>query len=157
MNPLPEYLHLQLGDSLRKRRVVVWYDAGREFTPFIAALDRVRGADGLAKVTLGEVECRLAEFDGSFFALRLDVEPHVDTAKPEPLLIYVPGQRPLETTSPLKELECAGELYQRSLSKVAKQLLKRTYTEGTIDETFREPGPREQGAGHAPSADALAA
>ena len=89
-------------------------------------------------VKLGGVEARIAVFDGSYFALRLEVEAHVETSKPEPLLIYVPGEHPSEKGSPLKELECAGALYERTLSKVAKSLLKRTYTEGTIDEMFRD-------------------
>ena len=138
MNPLTEYFHLQLEESLRKRRVVVWYDAEREFAPFLATLEQTEADLGLPKVKLGSTQARLARYDGSFFALRLEIEPLVETARPDPLLIYVPGEKPDEQGSPLKELECAGELYQRSLSKVSKQLLKRIFTEGVIDEMFRD-------------------
>ena len=137
MNPLPEYLHIQLEDELRSRRVVVWYDLDREFEPFVGGLARKPGG-AFPTVTVGGLQTTLAVYDGSFFALRLEIEPMVESAKPEPLLIYVPGQHPSERGSPLKELECAGKLYERTLSKVAKSLLKRTYTEGTIDEMFRD-------------------
>jgi hypothetical protein len=137
MNPLPEYLHIQLEDELRARRVVVWYDPEREFEPFVAGLER-KSSGVLPKVLVGGLQTALAIYNGSFFALRLEVEPFVESEKPEPLLIYVPGEHASEKGSPLKELECAGKLYERTLSKVAKTLLKRTYTEGTIDEMFRD-------------------
>lgn len=138
MNPLPEYLHLQLADELRSRRVVVWYDAQREFEPFVRDLPRTDFLGSLSQVKLDGYKTALAIFDGSFFALRMEVESVTDTAKPDPLLIYVPGVTRSEKESPLKELECAGATYERTLSKVAKTLLKRTYTEGTIDEIFRD-------------------
>lgn len=137
MNPLPEYLHIQLEDELRSRRVVVWYDPDREFGSFVGGLER-KPSGVLPTVRVGGLQTTLAIYDGSFFALRLEVEPMVESSKPEPLLIYVPGEHPSEKGSPLKELECAGKLYERTLSKVAKSLLKRTYTEGTIDEMFRD-------------------
>ena len=137
MNPLPQYLHVQLEDELRSRRVVVWYDASREFEPFVAGLERKSGGV-FPKVSLSGLSTALAVYDGSFFALRLEVEPFVESTKPEPLLIYVPGEHASEKGSPLKELECAGKLYERTLSKVAKTLLRRTYTEGTIDEMLRD-------------------
>lgn len=138
MNPLPDYLHLQLADQLSSRRVVVWYDAQREFEPFIRDLPRIAFTERISRVSLYGQKALLAVFDGSFFGLRLDVEPFTDTPKPEPLLIYVPGVARSEKGSPLKELECAGTTYERLLSKVAKNLLKRTYTEGTIDEMFQD-------------------
>lgn len=137
MNPLPHYLHLQLEDELRSRRVVVWYDRDREFAQFVSGLEH-KPAGALAQVSIGRLQSNLAVYDGSFFALRLEIEPLVETAKPEPLLIYIPGVHPSDRGSPLKELECAGKLYERTLSKLAKSLLKRTYTEGTIDEMFRD-------------------
>lgn len=136
MNPLPDYFHLQLEDELRSRRVVVWYDPSREFEPFVNGLTRTPGAGVFPTVTFGEVNAALAVFEGSFFALRLELEPYTDSTKPNPVLVYVPGERPSEQGSPLKELECAGTRYERTLSKVAKNLLKRTYTEGTIDDMF---------------------
>ena len=38
MNPFPAYLHEQLEEKLKERRVVVWYDPNREFAPFVEAL-----------------------------------------------------------------------------------------------------------------------
>jgi hypothetical protein len=133
VNPLPEYLHLQLEDALRTHRVVVWYDHDREFEPFIHELDR-KTKGSLPMVKLGATNASLACYEGSFFALRLEIEPLVASPKPDPLLVYVPGEEQASQSSPLKELECAGMVYQRSLTKVAKHLLKRSYTDGAIDE-----------------------
>lgn len=137
MNPLPNYFHLQLEDELRARRVVVWYDPDREFEPFVSGLTR-KGRAILPQVMVGALQVGLAVYEGSFFALRMEVEPYVESTKPDPLLIYVPGEHPSEKGSPLMELECAGRRWERSLSKVAKTLLKKTYTEGTIDDMLRD-------------------
>lgn len=133
MNPLPEYLSEQLTAELRSRRVVVWFDPSAEFPPFIESIGR-GASSGVAQVTLGELSANLAVYRGSFFALRLLLEPIVSAARPEPTLVYVPGVEVNSTSSPLKELECAGALFQRSLSRVAKQLMRRIYTDGAIDE-----------------------
>ena len=138
MNPLPEYFHLQLHDELKSRRVVVWYDHGREFEGFVESLERQANGENVTSVKIHNLETNLAIYDGSYFSLRMRIEPFFEVGRPEPLLLYLPGERHDNTGSPLKELECAGKLYVRSLHKVAKGLLKRTYTEGTIDEMFRD-------------------
>ncbi len=109
MNPFPAYLHNQLVDKLKNHRVVVWYDAAREFEAFVAALDR--NDDGeLPNVTLGTTETRLANFQGSYFALRLQVEPLVTMNRPQPLLIYLPGERRDPKGSVLMELDTSVRL-----------------------------------------------
>jgi len=41
MHTLHDYVAKQRADKIKERRVVVWYDEGREFQPFV---DEVRGA-----------------------------------------------------------------------------------------------------------------
>ncbi len=52
---------------------------------------------------------------GSLFELKFGVEPLVDRDEPQPLLIYVPAERPQRTESPLAELENAGDTYEPQL------------------------------------------
>ena len=43
MHPLHDYVAKQLAEKLKSKKLVVWYDARREFAPFIA---EVRGGAG---------------------------------------------------------------------------------------------------------------
>lgn len=135
MHPLHDYVAKQLGERLKARRVVVWYDHTSEFLPFIAEL---RGAPRcgatLTDVLVGSMPARLTEFDGSFLELRALVEPLVAVESPEPLVIYLPGMKPNDA-SVLMELEKAGgEPYKPALTKLARFALRQRYTDGVIDE-----------------------
>ena len=78
MHPLHEYIAKQLAEKLKARKVVVWYDARREFAPFVAELrGGARTSNEAVPVTVGGVTARLAEYDGSMFELRAVVEPFV--------------------------------------------------------------------------------
>lgn len=133
MNPFPAYLHSQLNEKLKDRRIVVWYDAAREFEPFVAALDRDDDGE-LAKVTLGATETRLAVFQGSYFALRLQVEPLVAVNRPQPLLIYLPGERRDPKGSVLMEMEKAGTTYEPQMKRLARNVMRKVFSDGVIDE-----------------------
>lgn len=138
MHPLHDYLGEQLDKALRQDRVVVFYDARSEFVPFIAALEVVdSGRDDLPRVTVGDTLAHLARFEGSFFALKARIEPLVTVDKPDPLLVYIPGQVRDRTGSVLMEIEQAGHVYGdapgHALKSVARRLLRQTYTDGDID------------------------
>ncbi len=133
MNPFPAYLHSLLEDKLKNHRVVVWYDAAREFEPFVASL--ALNEDGeLPNVTLGTTETRLAVFHGSYFALRLQVEPLVSVNRPQPLLIYLPGERRDPKGSVLMELEKAGNLFGLPMKRYARNVMRKIFSDGVIDE-----------------------
>jgi hypothetical protein len=154
MNPFPAYLHNQLEEKLKDRRVVVWYDAAREFEPFLASLER-RDGDPLPTVTLGTTESRLAVFHGSYFALRLQVEPLVEVNRPQPLLIYLAGERKDPKGSVLMEMEKAGSTYEPQMRRLARNVMRKLYSDGVIDEMLASEGLTyadilsllEQGAG----------
>ncbi|MCX6877531.1 MAG: PglZ domain-containing protein [Verrucomicrobia bacterium] len=133
MNPFPAYLHSQLEDKLKNHRVVVWYDVAREFEPFVASLGQ-SGDGGLPTVTIGTTNARLAVFQGSYFALRLQVEPLVSVNRPQPLLIYLPGERRDPKGSVLMELEKAGTTYEPQMKRLARNVMRKFFSDGVIDE-----------------------
>ena len=139
MNPYPAYLHSQIEDKLKNHRVVVWYDASREFEPFVTALVH-SGDGGLPTVTLGATETRLAVFKGSYFALRLEVEPLVAVNRPQPLLIYLPGERRDPKGSVLMELEKAGTVYNYPMKRIARNVMRKFFSDGVIDEILAPDG-----------------
>ncbi|MCG8006850.1 MAG: PglZ domain-containing protein [Candidatus Thiodiazotropha lotti] len=141
-HPLHDYVAQQLDKALRHDRVVVFYDTRSEFEPFITELEVVgTGIGGLPRASVGDTLAHLARYEGSYFALKASIEPLVSTDKPEPLLIYVPGQARDHTGSVLMEVERAGHVYgdapSHALKSVARRLLRHEYTDGDIDEMLR--------------------
>jgi hypothetical protein len=135
MHPLHDYIAGQLAQELTTRNVLVWYDAGKDFAPFIAELrgsPRTSGQPVL--VSVAGVATQLAEYAGSMYELRAVVESFVSGDTPERVLIYLPGCERDTQGSVLMELEKAGITYQRTLKWLATQVLRRKYTEGIIDE-----------------------
>ncbi len=139
MRPLHDYLAKQLAEKLKSKKIVIWYDARREFAPFV---DEVRGhvadSSSAVPVTVAGVTGMLTEYTGSFFELRTIVEPYVSGDDPQNLIVYLPGCTREAKTSVLLELEKAsevdGSLFGQALKKVARQVLRQRYTDGVIDE-----------------------
>lgn len=149
-------LHQQIASTLdrllRERRIVVFYDLREEFQPFLEELEVVgAGMGDLPRVRILDTLACLARFDGSFFALKAAVEPILAAPFPEPLLVYVPGyakqklgklrapagpntSQGKEVWNVLFELDCAGRSYEPSLRALARNELRRRYTDGDIDE-----------------------
>jgi hypothetical protein len=133
---LNEYISKQLAEKLKAKRVVVWYDPRREFSPFIAELrGSARTGDEAVPVDVGGLAARLTEFDGSMFELRAVVEPFVCGDVPsECVIVYLPGCERDRHGSVLMELEKAGECYEPQLKRLARNVLRQRYTDGVIDE-----------------------
>lgn len=147
MHALHRHLAATLDRMLRESRIVVLYDPREEFGPFLDELDVVgTGLGDLPRVIIEDTLTHIARFDGSFFSLKAAVEPILKLDRPDPLLIYVPGfakeklgrvRGPGSTGSiwnVLFELDCAGHSYEPSLRSLARNELRRTYTDGDIDE-----------------------
>ena len=142
MHPLHDYVARQVAEKLKSRKLVVWYDARREFVPFIAELKNSGTVleKSLFSVSLATddrhsmTESLLAEYDGSMFELRVIVEPHVCGDVPEHVVIYLPGCVRDSNGSVLMELEKAGECYEPSIKRLARNVLRQRYTDGVIDE-----------------------
>jgi hypothetical protein len=135
MHPLHDYIAQQVAEKLKSRRLVVWYDPRREFAPLV---EELRGGPSLQgtmmPVSLAGISAQIAEYDGSFLALRATVEPHVAADLPEPLLIYLPGIERDRRGSVLMELEKAGTSWEPQLKQLGRLLLLKKYTLGVVDE-----------------------
>lgn len=136
---LHNYLVQQLDSALRKHRVVVFYDFRSEFEPFLSELQVVgTGIGDLPRTCIGDTLTHMARFEGSFFALKAEIEPLVSADMPEALLIYVPGLARDRASSVLMEVERGGQIYgdapSHALKSVARRLLRNEYTDGDIDE-----------------------
>jgi hypothetical protein len=136
MHLLHDYIVKQLAERLKSRKVVVWYDVRREFSPFIAELrGSARTSDEAVPVIIGGLPARLTEYDGSMFELRAVVEPFVCGDSPaECVILYLPGCERDRQGSVLMELEKAGDCYEPQLKRLARNVLRQRYTEGVIDE-----------------------
>jgi hypothetical protein len=135
MHPLHEYVAKQLAEKLKSRKVAVWYDARREFAPFIAEVrGGVRINGEAVPVTIEGLSACLLEYDGSMFELRAAVEPYVYGDIPECVVLYLPGCERDRRGSVLMELEKAGECYEPQLKRLARNVLRQRYTDGVIDE-----------------------
>ena len=138
MHPLHTYIAGRLAEHLDRRRVVVFYDPREEFDVFIRELPSSEKERYLPTVDIDGSTAYLAEYDGSFFKLRLDVEPIVSADAPDPLLIYIPGEERDRHESVLMELEKGGICYEPQLKRLARHVMRDSYTEGQID-TFLAP------------------
>ena len=118
MNPLHNYLCQRLDGLLAKHRIVVFYDPRSEFLSFFNDELEVVGLSGcgLPRVSIQERLTYLARFEGSLLALRDAVEPIAGLAKPDPLLLYLPGVERDRQMSVLMELDKAGTTYEPQLS-----------------------------------------
>ncbi len=136
-NAFHKYVATQLLRDIQKRTVVVFYDPRREFEAFIdelPPLEPPEGRGGLPRVWVESKQTHLVRFDGSFFALKAEAEPILALDKPEPLLVYVPGQERDRTGSVLTEMEKAGTTYEPQLRRLARNVLRRKFTDGDIDQ-----------------------
>ena len=79
MHLLHDYVVKQLAEKLNARKVVVWYDARREFTQFIAELrGGARTSIEAVPVIIAGLAALLAEYDGSMFELTLGKDSTFD-------------------------------------------------------------------------------
>jgi hypothetical protein len=140
MNPFPAYLHEQLEDKLKERRVVVWYDPNREFAPFVEALIGDVDGHGLKQVMLGALKTGLSVFQGSYFALRMQLEASLSENRPKPLLIYLPGEKRDARGSVLMEWEKAGTTWEPQMKRLARNVMRERFSDGVIDDMLAPVG-----------------
>ena len=139
MHRFYDYLCGQLDDMLNKRRIVVFYDSRREFERFFdrELPETESNHDRLTGVLVRDRPAFLARYERSFFALRNAVETIVEADRPEALIIYLPGVERDRQGSVLMELEAGGRAYEPQLKRLARNVLRKCFTEGQIDEVLR--------------------
>ena len=137
MNSFHRYIATQILKDIQKRRVVVFYDPRREFEGFIdelPPLETPEGRAGIPRVWVEDKQTHLVRHDGSLFSVKAAVEPIMELDKPEPLLVYVPGEERDRQGSVLMELEKGGATYEPQLRRLARNVLRRKFTDGDIDQ-----------------------
>ncbi len=92
-----EYLLQQIAKQVDDHGLVVWYDPEGDYEH--------------AAASLALPDTTIANYDGSFFQLRREIDPLLNELQPPRLLVYVPVER-TETHSALVELESAGVIMQ---------------------------------------------
>lgn len=134
-NLLRDYITAQLADRVKERRVVVWYDQRAEFQPFV---DELRGSStaDLVEVELGDTTVNLIAFHGSYYAVRMAIEPLVSGDDAPAAIVYLPGITRDTHGSVLMELELAGRRWEPALRQLAGNALRTRFTAGVIDEVL---------------------
>ena len=120
---------------LRERRLVVFYDPRQEFEPFVEAL--TSGADDDV-VDIGGSHAWLLRYNGSYLALRHEVDQRLAAGQPRQGMVYVPGDERDRKRSALMEFDLAGHTYEPQLRKLARDILRERFSDGQID-GFLEP------------------
>ena len=142
MHGFYDYLCKQLDDMMKKRGIVVFYDPRRKFEQFFdrELPEAESDHDALTHVSVGDRLAWLARHEGSFFALRRAVDPIAKLDSPESLIIYLPGIERDRYGSVLMELETSGKAYEPKLKRLARNVLRKCFTEVQIDEMLRPSG-----------------
>jgi len=110
-------LEQELLDELRRRGIVVWFDATSYFTPFVDDL--------AARHKAGTFRHPVVAFRGSFLALLLALNKHGDGLDPAPLLIHMPGYN--EDTiraTPVLELYEAGSRFRKAPETLIREIAR---------------------------------
>ena len=141
MHPLHDDIARLLGDRLDSRSVVVWYDPRAEFVDFVNELRGAPAAVASATpINLAGSQVSLIQFAGSMFELRAVVEPLVSRDASERVVLYLPGCQRDTTASVLMEVEKAGDCWEPQLRKIARNVLRKRYTDGLIDDLLAPAG-----------------
>lgn len=140
MHPLHEHLASSLHPHLKNQRIVVWYDLKGEFAPFV---NELLGGKAVAPETLVPFEVQglsahLVTFGGSFFGVKVAVEPLFAEEVPSPVLIYLAGVDRDPQHSVLMELELAGRKWEPQFKRESRRCLQRAgFTDGDIDTVLK--------------------
>lgn len=132
MGLVTDYLRNTIIKQVADHGVVVWYDPERHYTD--------------AAETLNISNTAVARYDGSFFALRQQVEPLLESSDPPRLVVYVPLDQ-AETHNALVELETAGVVlkpgqqppsHNTRLAVIARNALKAIHSDEKVAELEKQ-------------------
>ena len=118
-----DHLAAELARKVSQNGLVVWQDSEREYADVAASLCPP-GA-------------RFVAYDGSWYALRREVEPLLAGDVPPKMVIYASARAPEE--DPLEELRAAGGSYIRRLSTLAKDALKGQLSDSDLPRSAARP------------------
>jgi len=118
MPDVRDYLANVVSKRIEAHGIVVWEDPQREYESTAASVS----PPGTTFV----------RWDGSWYKLRRDIEPHVSGPTPPSLLIYQPVDTPKE--DPLAEAREAGHILRYRLATLTRHALAGRFTEPRIEE-----------------------
>lgn len=122
MTVLREHLAGELAGKLQRHGIVIWDDWEQSYG---AALGEIT-PDGTS----------VARFDGSWFALRREIEAQLAGSTPPNLLVYLSAPAP--EPDPLEELRAVGLSYRSLLPTVIRSSLRGQLTERRLDELGKQ-------------------
>jgi hypothetical protein len=115
---LRDHLTAELAKKVSQRGIVVWQDTDHEY--------------GEVAAQLCPPDARFTAYDGSWYALRRDVESLLGGDTPPKLVVYAPGA-PL-VDDPLEEIRAAGVRFTIRLGTLVKNALKGDLSEQRLAE-----------------------
>ena len=118
MAALRDHLAAELSKKVNQRGVVVWQDTDREYSDVAASLC--------------PSEARFAAYDGSWYALRHDVESFLAAESPPKLVVYAVGAPPSD--DPLEEIRAAGVRFTLRLNTLVRNALQGQVSEQRLGE-----------------------
>ena len=129
MSALREYLKRTLKKKVDTYGIVVWVDDHREY-----------GVEVAREVC--PPETHFVAWDGSWFALKREIEPLVADVNPPRLLIYQPVKTPRE--DPLAEVRDAGTEWKIRLSTLLRNALGEELSAQRLEEISRQSRTLEE-------------
>ena len=138
MSTFHEAIARRIERHLKARRLVVLYDPRREFEPFVGEL--LATAETADSVALGDIRVWLRRFEGSYLALRHEVERRLAVGETPYGLLYVAGEERDRRHSALMEFDLAGHTYEPQLRKLSRDILRERFSDGQIDVMLEPSG-----------------
>ncbi len=128
MGMVTAHLIQRIARLIHQHHVVVWYDPAKHY------------ADAVEMIGLPDVE--IARYQGSFFQLRHDIEPHITNENPPRLLIYVDLDRSAsgnalvetEKAGVVIEPDGSGGLQDTSLETIGRSAIAGVLAPNILDE-----------------------
>ena len=122
MTAVRDHLAGELANKLQRHGVVMWDDREQSYGSIVGEI----APEGTT----------VAKFDGSWFALRREVEIQLAGTTPPNLLVYVPTSAP--DPDPLEELRAVGVSYRSLLRTVIRASLRGQMTDRCLDELGKQ-------------------
>ena len=122
MTAVRDHLAGELAKRLQRHGVVIWDDREQSYGSIVGEI----APEGTT----------VAEFDGSWFALRRQVEVQLAGTTPPNLLVYV--ATPVPDPDPLEELRAVGAPYRSLLPTVIRASLRGQLTDRRIEELGKQ-------------------
>ena len=117
-----DHLAGELANKLQRHGVVIWDDREQSYGAVVGEI----APEGIS----------VAKFDGSWFALRRDIEAQLAGATSPNLLVYVSAPAP--DPDPLEELRAVGASYRSLLPTVIRASLRGQLTDRRLEELGKQ-------------------